>query len=149
MFKARLNSCFFTFLFGLALAVTTQLANAAPFQKGYALVGDHLLEVELAATSTQREIGLSNRGLEKKYYFMVFIFDAPQKVSFWMKDTKIDLSLIFIDSNNRVNQITELKANSLKRKSSKSSDIKYVLEVPKYYLTQNEIDMGDNFQLFK
>ena len=85
MFKARLNSCFFTFLFGLALAVTTQLANAAPFQKGYALVGDHLLEVELAATSTQREIGLSNRGLEKKYYFMVFIFDAPQKVSFWMK----------------------------------------------------------------
>ena len=80
---------------------------------------------------------------------MVFIFDAPQKVSFWMKDTKIDLSLIFIDSNNRVNQITALKANSLKRKSSKSSDIKYVLEVPKYYLTQNEIDMGDNFQLFK
>jgi len=80
---------------------------------------------------------------------MVFIFDAPQKVSFWMKDTKIDLSLIFIDSNNRVNQITALKANSLKRKSSKSSDIKYVLEVPKYYLTQNEIDMGDSFQLFK
>ncbi len=80
---------------------------------------------------------------------MVFIFDTPQKVSFWMKDTKIDLSLIFIDSNNRVNQITALKANSLKRKSSKSSDIKYVLEVPKYYLTQNEIDMGDNFQLFK
>ncbi|NDF57175.1 MAG: hypothetical protein EB134_05180 [Actinobacteria bacterium] len=45
MFKARLKSCSFTFLLGLALAVTSQLANAAPFQKGYALVGDHLLEV--------------------------------------------------------------------------------------------------------
>jgi uncharacterized membrane protein (UPF0127 family) len=134
---------------GLALAVSSQLANAAPFEKGYALVGDHLLEVELAATSTQRQIGLSNRGLEKKYYFMVFIFDTPEKVSFWMKDTKIDLSLALIDSNNKVNQIISLKANSLTRKSSKSSDIKYVLEVPKGYLSQNEIGVGDSFQLFK
>jgi uncharacterized membrane protein (UPF0127 family) len=149
MFKARSKSYFFTFLLGLALAVSSQLANAAPFEKGYALVGDHLLEVELAATSTQRQIGLSNRGLEKKYYFMVFIFDTPEKVSFWMKDTKIDLSLALIDSNNKVNQIISLKANSLKRNSSKSNDIKYVLEVPKGYLTQNEIGVGDNFQLFK
>jgi uncharacterized membrane protein (UPF0127 family) len=66
-----------------------------------------------------------------------------------MKDTKIDLSLALIDSNNKVNQIISLKANSLKRKSSKSNDIKYVLEVPKGYLTQNEIGVGDNFQLFK
>ena len=133
----------------LSLTCNFEVANAARFEKGYSLVGDHLFKVELAETPSQRQIGLSNRGHDKKNYFMVFIFESPQKVSFWMKDTKIDLSLVFIDSNNKVNEIISLKANSLNSKISKSSNIKYALEVPKGYVTQNAIAVGDNFQLFK
>jgi uncharacterized membrane protein (UPF0127 family) len=125
------------------------LANGANFQKGYVLVSDNLFMVDIASDMTQSKIGLSNRNLNKENYFMVFILDKPQKVSFWMKNTKIDLSIAFINEESRIVEISNLKANSLKQKISKNNDIKYALEVPKGYFMENEIRVGDYFQLFK
>lgn len=125
------------------------LANGANFQKGYVLVSDNLFMVDIASDTTQSKIGLSNRNLNKDNYFMVFILDKPQKVSFWMKNTRIDLSIAFINTENRIVEISNLKANSLKQKISKNNDIKYALEVPKRYFIENQIRVGDYFQLFK
>ena len=125
------------------------LANGANFQKGYVLVSDNLFMVDIASDMTQSKIGLSNRNLNKENYFMVFILDKPQKVSFWMKNTKIDLSIAFINEESRIVEISNLKANSLKQKISKNNDIKYALEVPKGYFIENQIRVGYYFQLFK
>ncbi len=125
------------------------LANGANFQKGYVLVSDNLFKVDIASDITQSKIGLSNRNLNKDNYFMVFILDKPQKVSFWMKNTKIDLSIAFINEESRIVEISNLKANSLKQKISKSNNIKYALEVPKGFFIENQIRVGDYFQLFK
>ena len=125
------------------------LANGANFQKGYVLVSDNLFMVDIASDMTQSKIGLSNRNLNKENYFMVFILDKPQKVSFWMKNTRIDLSIAFIDAENRIVEISNLKANSLKQKISKDNNIKYALEVPKGYFIENQIRVGDYFQIFK
>jgi uncharacterized protein len=125
------------------------LANGANFQKGYVLVSDNLFMVDIASDMNQSKIGLSNRNLNKENYFMVFILDKPQKVSFWMKNTKIDLSIAFINEESRIVEISNLKANSLKQKISKNNDIKYALEVPKGYLIENQIRVGDYFQIFK
>jgi uncharacterized membrane protein (UPF0127 family) len=125
------------------------LANGANFQKGYVLVSDNLFMVDIASDMTQSKIGLSNRNLNKENYFMVFILDKPQKVSFWMKNTKIDLSIAFINEESRIVEISNLKANSLKQNISKNNDIKYALEVPKGYFIENQIRVGDYFQIFK
>jgi uncharacterized protein len=125
------------------------LADGANFQKGYVLVSDNLFMVDIASDITQSKIGLSNRNLNKENYFMVFILDKPQKVSFWMKNTRIDLSIAFINEESRIVEISNLKANSLKQKISKSNDIKYALEVPKGYFIENQIRVGDYFQIFK
>ena len=125
------------------------LANGANFQKGYVLVSDNLFKVDIASDITQSKIGLSNRNLNKDNYFMVFILDKPQKVSFWMKNTKIDLSIAFINEESRVVEISNLKANSLKQKISKNNDIKYALEVPNSFFIENQIRVGDYFQLYK
>jgi uncharacterized protein len=125
------------------------LANGANFQKGYVLVSDNLFMVDIASDITQSKIGLSNRNLNKENYFMVFILDKPQKVSFWMKNTRIDLSIAFINEESRIVEISNLKANSLKQKVSKNNDIKYALEVPKGYFIENQIRVGDYFQIFK
>ena len=105
--------------------------------------------VDIASDMTQSKIGLSNRNQNKENYFMVFILDKPQKVSFWMKNTKIDLSIAFINEESRIVEISNLKANSLKQKISKNNDIKYALEVPKGYFIENQIRVGDYFQIFK
>ena len=144
-----MNSGVIKVFLGLALMIYPNSSHGATPNKGYALVAGTLFQVEIAISPTQRQIGLSNRGLSKDNYFMIFIFDYPQKVNFWMKDTKIDLSIAFIDSKNKVSEISSLKANSLKNKMSQSNDILYAIEVPKGFFKQNNIVIGDDFQLFK
>jgi uncharacterized membrane protein (UPF0127 family) len=139
----------FTLILCFSQIFAPALVNGANFQKGYVLVSDNLFMVDIASDMTQSKIGLSNRNLNKENYFMVFILDKPQKVSFWMKNTKIDLSIAFINEESRIVEISNLKANSLKQKISKNNDIKYALEVPKGYFIENQIRVGDYFQIFK
>ena len=80
---------------------------------------------------------------------MVFVFESPKRVNFWMKNTKIDLSIAFIDKNNRINQIESLKANSLKTIRSHSEQIKYAFEAPRGHFTKMGIKVGDEFLIFK
>jgi uncharacterized membrane protein (UPF0127 family) len=115
----------------------------------YALVGSHLIMVELAQSENERMVGLSNRDLNSRNSYMVFIFENPQAVSFWMKDTRKDLSVAFINSNNKIMQIENLAAKSLKLIKSKSSDIKYAIEVPKGFFKKKGIQIGDDVIIFK
>ena len=80
---------------------------------------------------------------------MFFIFEKPQVVSFWMKDTRKDLSVAFINSNNKIIQIENLKAKSLKIIKSKSFDIKYAIEAPKGFFERSSIKIWDEVILFK
>jgi uncharacterized membrane protein (UPF0127 family) len=105
--------------------------------------------VELAQSENERMVGLSNRDLNSNNSYMVFVFEKPQVVSFWMKDTRKDLSVAFINSNNKIMQIENLKAQSLKVIKSKSSDIKYAIEVPKSFFQKKGIKIGDEVIIFK
>jgi uncharacterized membrane protein (UPF0127 family) len=66
-----------------------------------------------------------------------------------MKDTRKDLSVAFINSNNKIMQIENLAAKSLKLIKSKSSDIKYAIEVPKGFFKKKGIQIGDDVIIFK
>ena len=80
---------------------------------------------------------------------MLFIYDQPQQVSFWMKDTRKDLSIAFISTNNKIIQTENLKARSLKIVKSKSPQIKYAFEAPKGFFNVNNIKIGDEVLIFK
>ena len=136
-------------LVGQQIVLDHSYAQTAKFKTGYSLVADQLIPVEIAQTQAEREMGLSGRNFDKNNYRMVFVFENPQRVNFWMKNTKIDLSIAFIDKNNRINQIESLKANSLKTISSRSEQIKYAFEVPRGYFTKMGIKVGDEFLIFK
>ena len=131
------------------IALDHSYAQTAKFKTGYSLVADQLIPVEIAQTEAEREMGLSGRNFDKNNYRMVFVFESPKRVNFWMKNTKIDLSIAFIDKNNRINQIESLKANLLKTISSRSEQIKYAFEVPRGFFTKMGIKVGDEFLIFK
>ena len=136
-------------LVGQQIVLDHSYAQTAKFRTGYSLVADQLIPVEIAQTEAEREMGLSGRNFDKNNYRMVFVFESPQRVNYWMKNTKIDLSIAFIDKNNRINQIESLKANSLKTISSRSEQIKYAFEVPRGFFTKMDIKVGDEFLIFK
>ena len=139
----------------ISLLISTQLsggiarASVTSFEQGYLLVGTELIMVEFAQTKDERTAGLSNRALHANNSFMLFVYDQPQQVSFWMKDTRKDLSIAFINANNRIFQIENLKARSLKIVKSESFEVKYALEVPKSFFSAHSIKIGDEVLIFK
>jgi uncharacterized protein len=72
--------------------------------------GDHRFTVDVAGTPAQQERGLmfvpslpGDRG-------MIFPYDPPQDVSFWMKNTLIPLDIIFVRSDGTIVRIANAKA---------------------------------------
>ena len=107
MIKSKFSSvlALISLLMGPQIALDPSYAQTAKFKTGYSLVADQLIPVEIAQTEAEREMGLSGRNFDKNNYRMVFVFEIPQRVNFWMKNTKIDLSIAQIHPNSVQNLV--------------------------------------------
>ncbi|MDG2990884.1 DUF192 domain-containing protein [Candidatus Synechococcus calcipolaris G9] len=61
-----------------------------------AIIGETVIDLEVAKTPAQQALGLMYRSELADNRGMLFPFDPPQLVSFWMKNCLISLDLIFI-----------------------------------------------------
>lgn len=61
--------------------------------------------VEVADDAAERAQGLMQREKMAASSGMLFVYEAPQRAVFWMKDTLIALDMIFIDSAGRVTAV--------------------------------------------
>jgi hypothetical protein len=78
----------------------TSIAKTTPGQilpiEGSALIGQHRFELEVARTPQQQAIGLMYRKFLPDNRGMLFPFNPPQRVSFWMKNCLISLDMVFV-----------------------------------------------------
>ena len=85
--------------------------------------------VEVADDVAERSQGLMNRPTMPKNAGMLFVYDRPQTVAFWMENTLIPLDMIFADETGTVRRVHE-NAIPLDRTSIPGGrDIQYVLEI--------------------
>jgi len=68
-------------------------------------------KVELAQTEEEKEKGLMGVRELPKDEGMLFDYNEPQQVSFWMKDTPLALDIIFINEYGEVLSVQEGKPN--------------------------------------
>lgn len=70
-----------------------------------------VMEVEIAATARQRQLGLSRRATLPESEGMIFLFDQEQPPgrSFWMYRTAIPLSVAFLDGEGVIREIRQMR----------------------------------------
>jgi uncharacterized membrane protein (UPF0127 family) len=65
------------------------------------------LQVEIADTSSKRELGLMYRKWLDPEAAMLFVFPSAEPLQFWMKNTAIPLDVIFADARGEVIGVRE------------------------------------------
>jgi len=91
-------------------------------------IGSKEYNVKEAHTEEEKEKGL--QGVEKleENEGMLFFFDPPEIVEFYMKDTLIPLDIVFINDEQEVIKVAKGKPNDDTFISSEE-EVSYVLEV--------------------
>lgn len=70
-------------------------------------LGGHKLDVMLARNSAEKTKGLMYFSKLSDNQGMLFVYDTPQIMSFWMKNTKIPLDLVFFSENLEITEWIE------------------------------------------
>jgi uncharacterized protein len=100
------------------------------------------LDVELAQTPAQHAKGLRFRQTLAENAGMLFIFPSPQRVSFWMKDASIPLSIAYIQANGKIVQIRPMQPYDKTPVPSLSDSIAYALLVNQGWFEHHGITAG-------
>jgi uncharacterized protein len=105
------------------------------------------IQAAVADTESAREKGLMGVTQLGDNEGMLFVFtDAPQLRSFWMKDTKIPLDIVFLDSNKQIVFIVHnapiCTADPCPIYSSESP-AQYAIETNAGWTTKHGVALGD------
>lgn len=112
-------------------------------------IGSTQLDVEIADTVALRNKGLMHRESLGANEGMLFIYNQPNILSFWMKNTYIPLTIGFFNADKVLIQIEDMdiptSAELTLYQSKKQAQ--YALEVNRNWFTDNKISIGDKFTL--
>ena len=104
-------------------------------------IGAHTFQVEIAATTPQRERGLMGRTQLAENGGMLFVFDYAGRHCFWMRNTPLPLSIAFIDDAGRITNLADMQPHT-ETLHCPTSAMRYALEVPQGGFHQRRIVPG-------
>ena len=84
--------------------------------------------VEIADDATERAQGLMFRESMAKFSGMLFVYETPQPVAFWMKNTLIPLSIAFIDADGKIVNIADMQPQT-EANHCAARPVRYALEM--------------------
>jgi len=119
---------------------------AINFREGAIRVEGATLRVQIADTPEASERGLMFRDSVAPYDGMLFIFDKPQQVVFWMRNTRIPLDVGYFDSQRILREVYPLMPFDETPVYSQSADILYGLELPRGDFVKKGLKVGDKLE---
>ncbi|TNC45964.1 DUF192 domain-containing protein [Rubellimicrobium rubrum] len=102
--------------------------------------------VQVADDVPERAQGLMNVERMDTLAGMLFVYDAPQSVAFWMENTLIPLDMIFARSDGTVLAIHENAVPMDRTPIPGGDDVQFVLEVNGGLVDRLGIEVGDRMQ---
>ena len=139
--------------FSLALGALCALPSTTWAQQGpqhglqHATIsaGFYQLDVELALTPEQQEIGLMFRQKLAQTEGMLFIFPGPSQQCFWMKNTLIALTAAFVADDGSIVNLEDMKPQTTTSHCS-AKPVRFVLEVPQGWFAKRGMKAGTRMQ---
>lgn len=104
-------------------------------------INDKVYNVKLAVTDEEKADGLKYIDGMPDNEGMLFVYEEPTDVSYWMSDTKIPLDIVFIDEYGEVISVKE--GEPMSEDLIEEDNVKYVLEVN----AGSGIEAGDDVDL--
>lgn len=104
-------------------------------------VGEAVFLVEVADEPEERQRGLMYRDDLAEDHGMLFVFPGAETRSFWMKDTRVPLSIAYISSRGEILEIYDMEPLSLDPVRSRYP-AQYALEVNQGAFERNGIVPG-------
>ena len=105
--------------------------------------------VEIARSKDEKERGLMYRKQMPKDEGMLFVYNPPQPVSMWMKNTYIPLDIIFISPSGKIVQITEDTTPLSHKILSCLKDTYSVLELNAGIVNKYKIKIGQHTEFIE
>ncbi len=101
------------------------------------------LDIEIASTSYETQTGLMYRDGMEDNQAMLFIFGEPAYHSFYMKNTRFSIDIIFINDQLRIASFKERAKPMDENGLSSEVPVQYVLEVNAGLAEQWQLEIGD------
>ena len=122
------------------------LCLAALLQTARLQLGGETLLVEVAQTQEARDQGLMGRTSLAEGNGMLFVFEKPSRLTFWMKNTPIDLDFLFLDEMGVIIDLHKrAKANSFTHIKAQEK-FRYVIEIPAGTIDRFHLKKGMKLQ---
>ena len=129
----------------LALACVPGLAMAADCAPDRVdlrgAFGQARFTVELADTPDTRATGLMHRESMAATAGMLFVYEAPTRAVFWMKNTLLPLTAAFVADDGRIVNLADMKPQTTDSHCS-SEPVRYVLEMNQGWFAKRGIAAG-------
>ena len=130
--------------------VSYQIFFTPNFNRGTVTVGNVKYVLLLAETTQELERGLSVVSSLSPSFGMFFIFQTSAKYSFWMRDMKFPIDIIWIDDSLHVVFIKEsVSPETYPDMFVPPTPALYVLEVSAGEVGKNKIKVGDSVTFTK
>ena len=129
-------------LFAALMLAVSPPVPAADLPMRTLTIRDQKLTVEVASTAETRATGLMNRFSLRQDHGMLFVFEAPQPLAFYMRNTYIPLSIAFIDPQGRILNIEDMQPKDESTHWSKGLAL-YAVEMRQGWFAAKGIGAGD------
>jgi uncharacterized membrane protein (UPF0127 family) len=103
--------------------------------------GMHRLDVQLAQTPEQRQIGLMWRKDMPQHEGMLFVFEQATIQCFWMRNTLIPLTAAFVEEDGTIVNLADMQPQKDDSHCS-SKPVRFVLEMNQGWFAKRQIKPG-------
>lgn len=110
-------------------------------------LGDRTVRMQLAVRAAEQEKGLMFRRAMAADEGMLFVFDRPQPMGFWMRNTEIPLDIGYLGPDGVLKEIYPMYPHDERTVSSRNREIQFCLEMNQGWYRQNGVRPGARLDL--